>query len=805
MGKAIEPNIFVDRVSINFKSQLVGRRLKETVRLINNESIPFNFGFNETSFELGSNGEPVVQFSPISGTVAPLSDVPIEIVFNPSAEKVFNFNLICNVRKKPTPVTINVKGEGYEIHETLVSEMNDGAMFEFAPGHEADNHLDFGQVQINERRIKRITIINSGKFNFDFAWKFLSKTRGVISVTPEIGTVYKGDRAICELSYQPTASSMTANVHGYCQILNGRTYPFTVVGQGAQPLLKFSKQHIDFGTRFIHKVGMLPTTIPIKITNEDLREISYDVIFPTSNVFDLSRGPNNLAPGASAELEISFYPRAQMQYSDVIKVEINGLSVVELTLKGEGAHFRVEPMHSEHRSINFGAVRVGHTVSRQIKMINKSEIPATFSLGPPAAIESLLSHSISMSAYADITLRPKGVYTLDLKFQPSIRIPPFSEELYLEAPGMSKPMVIVQGACQGIDIKLENDTLPFGAVVSKSFTTRRLQLQNFGDIGAKFRWEGAKFQPDFSITPTEGYISPGMEIPIEITFHPIEINPDIRYESLVCHVEGTQNLFLTLTGMCIPLPPQTETIKFASPVRQSESKSIPITNKTSLFWRIRPIIENDFWTGPEVIDIEPGQTKSYDLTFVPLEMTADGQRHEGSVFFPLPDGSGILYKLYGNGEKPLSSGTFNREIPCKTAYIELLPVQNWLKRQQRFKVHIEVAKPDSSVIVKGHDFIDVPALLSREYKLSFYAYKEGITNVKVLFKNEQTQEFLFYNIAFKSSPPGVIAAYEMTSTVRQQHSREICITNPLTTPVTFNTTCTHPDITVPHSFTIQPK
>lgn len=806
VGKTTEPNVFIDRVSINFKSQLVGHPLKEHVNLINNESIPFNFSFSETSFELGNDGAPVLKFSPTSGTIGANSEFPIEIKFKPSAEKVFNFNLVCNVRKKSAPVTINIKGEGYMIHDSLSSEMtNDGALFELASGSTAENIIDFGQVQLNEKRIKRITISNAGKFNFDYAWKFLS--RGSIAISPDIGTVSKGDHVTCDISFHPTTANNSAvKVKGVCQILNGRSYPFTITGKGVQPLLTFSMMEVDFGMKFIYRSGMPLNISTVKITNSDVNEISYEVIFPTSTVFELVRGPNSLAPGASANLEVFFYPRDSTDYSETIKFEINGLSTIEIPLCGGGTTFQVETVLQEHRSINFGAVRVGHVVSRQLKLVNKSEIPATFSLGPQAMLDNLAALAISLSpAASNITLRPKGVHTFDLKFTPITRFSPFSEELSLESPGISRPIALIQGACQGIDIKLENDTLPFGAVVYKSATTRRMQLQNTGDIGARFKWDLIKFQPDFSVTPAEGYISPGMDIPLEITFHPTEINPDIRYENLVCKLEGTLPVTLTLTGMCIPQPAQVETIKFATAVRQSEVKTIPLANKTTLFWRIRPIIDNAFWSGPDLVDVEPGQTKSVDVSFLPLEMTGDGPRHEGSIFFPLPDGTGILYKLSGSADKPLVAGTLTHEIPCKTSHIELLPVQNWLKKTQRFKVFIEVGKPDPSVVVKGHDFIDVPALQTREYKLSFYSFKEGLTNVKVVFKNETTQEFVYYNISFKSTSPGVIATYEINSVVRSQQTREIILTNPLATPVTFAATCSHADVSVPHSFTILPK
>lgn len=49
-------------------------------------------------------------------------------------------------------------------------------------------------------------------------------------------------------------------------------------------------------------------------------------------------------------------------------------------------------------------------------------------------------------------------------------------------------------------------------------------------IIGRFLWDEKKFRPDFSITPVDGYISPGMEVPFEIAFHPGEVNNDIRYE-----------------------------------------------------------------------------------------------------------------------------------------------------------------------------------------------------------------------------------------------------------------------------------
>ena len=75
-----------------------------------------------------------------------------------------------------------------------------------------------------------------------------------------------------------------------------------------------------------------------------------------------------------------------------------------------------------------------------------------------------------------------------------------------------------------------------------------------------------------------------------------------------------------------------------------------------------------------------------------------------------------------------------QEIPCKTAHTELLPVENWLRRPQRFRVVIDMIRPDKldrSVSLHGLEYIDVPALGRRDYQLHFYSFKECSILAKV--------------------------------------------------------------------------
>ena len=40
-------------------------------------------------------------------------------------------------------------------------------------------------------------------------------------------------------------------------------------------------------------------------------------------------------------------------------------------------------------------------------------------------------------------------------------------------------------------------------------------------------------------------------------------------------------------------------------------------------------------------------------------------------------------------------------------------------------------KVDSTVTLKGLDYVDVPALATTDYKISFFTYREGLYNAKV--------------------------------------------------------------------------
>mmetsp|Transcript_22445 Transcript_22445/g.16944 ORF Transcript_22445/g.16944 Transcript_22445/m.16944 type:complete len:88 (+) Transcript_22445:5519-5782(+) len=86
----------------------------------------------------------------------------------------------------------------------------------------------------------------------------------------------------------------------------------------------------------------------------------------------------------------------------------------------------------------------------------------------------------------------------------------------------------MQGVSHGIELKLMEEVLSFGTVVKGSRLTQPLQLSNFGDVKADFKWDSAAYKPHFTIFPEVGYINPNSNLDLQVTFHPTVKDDDIR-------------------------------------------------------------------------------------------------------------------------------------------------------------------------------------------------------------------------------------------------------------------------------------
>ena len=62
------------------------------------------------------------------------------------------------------------------------------------------------QVEVNEKAVRSIFIVNAGKFNFDYEWSMKErsgKAMKMVSISPETGSVPCSDRKRCVLAFKP--------------------------------------------------------------------------------------------------------------------------------------------------------------------------------------------------------------------------------------------------------------------------------------------------------------------------------------------------------------------------------------------------------------------------------------------------------------------------------------------------------------------------------------------------------------------------------------------------------------------------
>ena len=62
-------------------------------------------------------------------------------------------------------------------------------------------------------------------------------------------------------------------------------------------------------------------------------------------------------------------------------------------------------------------------------------------------------------------------------------------------------------------------------------------------------------------------------------------------------------------------------------MRNRDVKNLTIHNKTNQQWLLKPILDGEYWSGPDTISIDPQQGKNYEITYRPLTMTLENKKH----------------------------------------------------------------------------------------------------------------------------------------------------------------------------------
>lgn len=231
----------------------------------------------------------------------------------------------------------------------------------------------------------------------------------------------------------------------------------------------------------------------------------------------------------------------------------------------------------------------------------------------------------------------------------------------------------------------------FGSVVKNSRLTKTLQISNFGDVKAPYKWDNTAYKKFFTITPESGFVIPNATMDLEVTFHPTVADPDIRFNQIKCEIKGGDPLSLTLMGKSVEQDPSTtQTLNFQTVVRKPTKQVVAIQNTEDKEWIINPTISTasdacaGYFSGKQTLVVPPKQTVQFEINYTPKTMTKKNasdqyDAHIGSLFFPLPNGTALLYNLNAVATEPEAEALPQETVQAKKAKFIMIPIKNWLK------------------------------------------------------------------------------------------------------------------------------
>ncbi|RYY33055.1 hypothetical protein EON62_04655, partial [archaeon] len=367
-GIVSEPRVTLDRAGVAFRPLMVGACATEVVHLKNDESIPLAYDVQASHPELKSG---VLRLSSYAGIVPAMGILPLEVTLAPAEERMYNVHLLVTIARKPTPLTLNVKGDGYALRDSIMLADEgrvSGPAVELSTA--GANALDFGDVQVNERGVKRLVLSNAGMFAYDFAWSVQSEggqtlaaatsggARGsaaaralartptaakdaqCLVIKPMAGKVAKGGSVTCDIEFVPTHELKLNNLLLTCVVANTKKYTVAVSAQGTRAALEFSTHELTFGDCLMplsptHPA--LPVVKVLSLVNRELhRDISVQCTFTKRPHLDVAFDAAVLRPGQVINVPVTFMPRQAQAYGDMIPFEINGLHVVNVEVRGTG-------------------------------------------------------------------------------------------------------------------------------------------------------------------------------------------------------------------------------------------------------------------------------------------------------------------------------------------------------------------------------------------------------------------------------------------------------------------------------------
>ena len=786
--------VSVDYSFVNFKAVRTSKTASKTISIMNKFTKPVKY-----TLSFKSNPSSAFTVDNATNVLQPNARFSHSITFKPTISSPTSAELLIQYDNGLGEQIVNLLGEGFDLKERLTlvtSERKD-----LTEGVKAKNDVDFGRVLLGHERTFAVDITNDGKYPFTFEWNLSGTGVENLKMEPAVGSLEAGQKATVTCSFYPTKPVKLTKMSAICSINKEKIYAIAINGQGAKNKLKMSASEVVFGPTFVSD-SSADNERAIQLTNAEDIPVQFTVTSSNPLVFMPSIDQGSMEPNESSTIKVNFVPIQAEDYKEELIIRINEINEYRIPLKGLGVAQNIV-IDAKSKYLNFGVINYGQTVKKAVKMKNECPLPVKIQLGPEETLRHLNEMGFRVEP-VNVSVKPREVATIVVYANPKMRFSSLKETIGVYADSRLVNDVTITAACQGVDIDVSDSEIIFGPVMPKSIATKTIILRNKGESGTKFNWETSKLGSAITVEPADGILDPRSEIPIKFTFAPKNA-VEIKLDQLLCHFAAFKSLPISVHGSCINQMSYTETLRFTTNARQTDSKSVSIHNRTSQVWKLYPTLVGSYFSGASELIVEPNQTKQYPIMYSPAVPTSEESKHEATLSITLPDKTILTYKLIGAAEKPLPVEVINRDVTCRNYHQETVTVKNWLSSFQKLKVSFEIMNGDPTGTIKGEEFLEISASTSKTFSLSFYAFREGLYPVKLAFTNPITGDFVWYVLNFKAVPSEFVESIYISSIVRQKTIKPFMLKNPTDNTITIAVSCAHSEITVPNTINIPPR
>ncbi|KAK5646871.1 hypothetical protein RI129_005335 [Pyrocoelia pectoralis] len=819
VGHAREPVVFFTSSFIQMRPTVLGLDIIDTTCLKNNEDFEIDFKIIKESI-YGDAHQQKLTVTPMKGIVQPHQEKKITITYHPVKVGEICFSLQCVITRMKDPLLVTVSGTCYEIQSQVYYETSEGSKILLHPSN--PNSLELKSLSPLLTQYIIFTTTNNGEIGFYYSWilkEDLTSNKVDITFVNGEGFVPGSSEVSTRLCITPLTNVTIKNTIIKLKIRYGPTYTIYLSGATSSPFFSFSVSDYNFGPCLVQKEATDYYKTIINFNNGDDAPITLECKQPEVDFLTIKFKSKQITGRHTEPIEVHFHPFKVQTYTIYVTFHINSRPQ-ELCFRGEGIENSIVLVNFSDKFLNFGEVPVGGTSKRIIYVLNNSNasVDILFDLPyrlpifarPKKILEPHYENDdktlkIERSSYCSseaiqgnpfVTIVPKRF----------TRVLPHQTTHFIATYDIVETLCTYKGSCVGPEYCLDKNSIPFGCVILGYSNKQKAMLNNIGDVGGAFKWIFEKNHPFFTIAPEQGYVSPNTSAVFTIQFKPASFG-SLFETKIKCLISGyRKSLEIQLSGSCIGMPPPVETVNFECPVRGSTKRFIIIENPSAQSWRVTTTITGQYFISKDVFTIKPKSALPCDVSYCPLTMTGEMLHTvSATIFFAYPEGLGRLYELIGETTPPLVVARIERNITCKQLHKEILNVPNWLKNPQAFEVITNNLSPNHILYrLDGNPTIEVLGQSERPYTWSIYVLNEGTLNLKVMFRNKDTLEYLHYEIILKILKSSPLEIITLSTCVRKPLTHIIILENPLSRDVTFNAKSSVPELTCQSPLTIPP-